>query len=124
MKTLKNQFKPLTLILGILILLQSCVVYKSESSTFEEAVKAKTKVKLHTITNENLKFKEIIFENGQYFGIKKSNGEMTKILLDRTKYNKLLIKDKATSIIFTIPAILVGLTALGGLGMLIGGGFM
>ena len=46
MKTQKKQIKPIALVLGILILLQSCVAYKSTSVSLEKAVQSEKKQKL------------------------------------------------------------------------------
>jgi len=81
MKTIKKQIKPVALILGLLILLQSCVAYKSTSVSLEEAVRSGKKTKIETKINEYLKFQRISFEDGKYYGVKKVKGEIVKIPL-------------------------------------------
>lgn len=114
MKTIKKQIRPITFLFGILIMLQSCVAYKSQNFTLEEAAKTDSKVKVQTVTNENLKFKRIGVENGQYYGVKKVKGELVKVPLDRTMLNKIKVKDKTLSTILTIalPIVIIAGGAL------------
>ena len=100
MKTIKKQIKPIALLFGLLILLQSCVVYKQTS--LEKAVKLEKKAKIQTKGNEILKFQRIGFEDEKFYGIKKIEGEMVKIPLDSTIIKKVMIPDKTLSIVFWV----------------------
>jgi len=100
MKTIKKQIKPIALLFGLLILLQSCVVYKQTS--LEKAVKLEKKAKIETRGNEILKFQRIGVEDEKFYGIKKIEGEMVKIPLDSTIIKKVMIHDKTLSIVLTI----------------------
>jgi hypothetical protein len=108
MKVIKKQIRPITFLFGILIMLQSCVAYKSQNFTLEEAAKTDSKVKVHTVTNENLKFKRVGVENGQYYGVRKVKGELVKVPLDRTMLNKINVKDKTISTILNSTLGFVG----------------
>ncbi len=101
MKT-NSQTKMLTLILSILILFQGCTVYKSANVSLDESVKKEDKTKIVTTTGERLKFKRIAFENGTYYGIKKSSGELVKFPLKNDEIKNIRLKDNAMSTISTI----------------------
>ena len=115
MKTQKKQIKPIALVLGILILLQSCVAYKSTSVSLEKAVQSEKKAKIETKGNESLKFQRISFEEGKYYGVKKVKGEIVKIELDSYGIKKVMLHDKTKSIILSIGiplAIVIGVLAI------------
>ena len=59
MKAREKNFKAMALFFAILILFQSCTVYKSASVTLDEASKSNTKVRLKTFDNQSLKFDRI-----------------------------------------------------------------
>ena len=100
MKTIKKQIKPIALFFGLLILLQSCVVYKQTS--LEQAVNSEKKVKIITKTDEILKFQRIGFEDEKFYGIKKVKHEMVKIQLDSLGIKEVSLHDKTLSIVLTI----------------------
>ncbi len=122
MKIIKQQIRPMTFLFGILILFQSCVAYKSQNFTLEEAAKIDNKVKVHTVTNEYLKFKRIGVDNGQYYGLKKVKGELVRVPLDRTELNKIRVKDNTASTIFTTTAGFIGSIGILALSVWIGDG--
>ena len=123
-KTIKKQLKSIALILSMLILLQGCTVYKTTPITKEQAANEEQKVKVITKDNVKLKFKRIAFENGKYYGVRKVDGKMMKLLLDTDAIESIKEKDKTLSTVLSIgiPVIIVGgLTAVAALG--INGGF-
>ncbi len=111
MKTIKKQFKLIALVLSMLILFQGCTVYKSVSISLEKAAQNESKVRVKTKGNERLKFKRIGKDGGQFYGVKKKKGEMTRIPLDSKFIDSIKEKDKTLSTILTIAlpiAIIVG----------------
>lgn len=116
MKTLKKQIQSMALILSILVLIQSCTVYRSVPISIETAVKNKSKVKIVTKNNNKLRFNRIEFQDGKYFGIKKFNSGMVKASLDENSIETIKEKDKTLSTILSIgiPGVIVdGLIVLG-----------
>ena len=112
MKTIKNQIKGFSLFLSILVVFQSCTVYKSKPVTLEQAAKKEIKTKVETNNGVKIKFKHIGFEDGSYYGLKKNKDRMA---LNEKHINNIKIKDKALSTIVTIVlpvAIIVGVGAL------------
>ena len=102
MKTIKKQIKSLTFIFSMLILFQSCTAYKAMPISLEKASNIESKVKVVTKTNQPLKFKRIAFENGNYFGLKKQKGVITKVPLNEKWIKEIKEKDKTKSAILTI----------------------
>jgi hypothetical protein len=102
MKKNKNRIKHVSLLLSILIVFQGCTVYKSANTTLDEAVKNKIKTKLETNNGVNFKFKKIVFENDNYFGVRKVKGKTEKMQLNEKHINNIKLKDKALSTVLTI----------------------
>lgn len=114
MKTLKKQFKLVALVLSMLILIQGCTVYKKANVTMEVASKEHVKTKIQTI-NGNLIFKYIIFENDNYYGIKRSKGDLekTRLVKESIESIQLINKPMTTIITIVIPiGVIVGVSAI------------
>ena len=114
MKTIKKKIKYLPIALGMMILFQGCTVYKKQSVTMQEAAQQQVKTKVKTV-NGNLFFKYITIENNQYFGIKKSKGEIEKTRLDSDYIEKIQLNNKTLSILITIVVplgVIVGVAAI------------
>jgi hypothetical protein len=101
MKTFKIRFKYLPVALAMLMLLQGCTVYKKQNVTMQAAAQEQVKTKVKTV-NGNFYFKYITVENDQYFGIKKSKGEIEKTRLDPKSIEKIQLKNKQGSVIVSI----------------------
>lgn len=116
--------KKTTLLLIAFILFQGCTAYKSANVTLEDACKSQTKVKIKTNDNQTLKYLNITQIHQEYFGVKKVNGDLTNIPIQKDDIESVRIKDKTMS---AIGGVLTGLGALVvavGIAGLIGGGFM
>jgi hypothetical protein len=109
MKTLKKQLKVVALFFSVLILFQGCTVYKTTPITMEQAVDKEQKVKILTKNNNKLKFKRIEVENGKYYGVRKVDGRMVRLLLDMDSVESIREKDKTLSTILTvaIPVVII-----------------
>lgn len=119
MKTLKKQLRPVAWFLVIMMVFQSCTVYKSTPVTLGEAVKADTKVKIEKRNGEKLKYYRIVQGNdGKYYGDEIKNKMHNNFLINEDEIEKIQIKDKTTSTILTIgiPVLIVGL-AIGGVAL-------
>ena len=102
MKTLKIYLKPIACLLTFLILFQGCTVYKSASVTLEEAVKKQKKVQITTLDNRTMSFKQIVFRDGKYFGVKKLKDNATDVCLFEKDIEYLKIKNETLSTILSI----------------------
>ena len=83
MKTLNKQLRPIAWLLAIMMIFQSCTVYKSTPVTLEDAVKANTKVKIEKLNGEKLKYFRIVQGNdGKYYGDVKIKNMYNNILIN------------------------------------------
>ena len=101
MKTLKIHLRMKASILILLMLFQSCTVYKKTTITLPQAVQNETIVKVKT-KSENLKFTRVGIENGNYYGVKKMDGEIVKIPLEPQNILSIKEKDQSMSTILTV----------------------
>ena len=122
MKTLKKQIKHISLFLSILIVFQSCVtIYESQPLTLEEVNDRHIKTKVLTKSGETLKFKNISFENGTYYGVNKKKGETLKVPLQKEAIREIKIKNRALSTVVNIPLVFVYIFTVSAIGLAIGG---
>lgn len=113
MKPIKEHLKVIAFLFAILILFQGCTIYKPNYFTLNDASQANNMVLVRTKNNEKLKFKQIEFQYGQYYGVQKIKRSLIKTPLDSTEINYVRIKDKTTS---TISNSILGL--VGAIGIL------
>ncbi|WP_299159422.1 hypothetical protein [uncultured Eudoraea sp.] len=69
MKALKKWFKIIALFFTALILFQSCATYKTPT-TLAQAAEQQKEVKIITSTDDAIKYKYIVHEDGQFYGVK------------------------------------------------------
>lgn len=77
--------KNFSLVAGIFLyflLLQSCSVYHSDSTSVEEAVASDNRVRVVTLDNVYYEFKKLERENGQLYGVTGKKSETAKMLAD------------------------------------------
>ena len=90
------------------ILMQSCSVYEKESSTFDEAILAKSKVKATSSSGTKYIIKKLKKVDGEYQGEIKSNGvALLKTSLTESDYKTIQLKDKTASTLITVGIIVV-----------------
>ena len=80
MKRILTYIKIVSIALIIQISLQGCSVYYSETASMDEALSASHKVKIKTPNRDIYKFKKIIQEEDQVYGITKRNSFTAKDL--------------------------------------------
>lgn len=112
MKTLKKQSRIFSLLLIVLLFFQSCQVYKSKSSTLDDAVVSKHRVKIHTKTGTKIKYKKIVQQDGMYYGLIKGD----TIQIDIAKIDRLRLKNNSLSTIYTV--LLSAITAFLAIGII------
>ena len=106
MKALKKWLKTLALFFTALILFQSCSVYKTPV-TLEQAVQEQKEVKITTASDETVKYKYIVYEDGQFYGVKNNPGEDVKFPINVDEVYEVLVKKGGLST-WAIIAIAVG----------------
>jgi hypothetical protein len=105
MKALVKQSKAIAFVLPMAILVQSCRTYNFRSVTLEEAAKDGRRVKIKTKDKEVWKFKKVIYEHGQFYGLKRKN---RKILIHPENIKKVKLHNRTLSIIQTVVAAFFG----------------
>ena len=112
MKTLRKKIKTVALFFTALILLQGCVAYQNTAVTLEQAAQEQKPTKVNTITNKTYYFKQIVFEEDQFYGLKKVKGEMVKMPVDTNETYKVFVQDKNKSTWATVAVIAVPIITL------------
>lgn len=84
-------------LLGVLILLQSCQVYDKGSVSLEEASQTELRARVITTEEAKTKYRQIILEDQQYFGLKKVNGNLVKFPLTEEDITSLRLQNKKKS---------------------------
>lgn len=111
MKTLRKQLGELAVLLSALILFQSCVIYQRTPVTLAQAADANKKAKVEMKSHEKYRFKSIISENGEFYGLKKVDEDMVKIPLIENNILNIRLQDSSTSTLTTIGTVLVSVLA-------------
>ena len=110
MRKLKKSLKIIALFLSGLILMQGCSTYKTPV-TLQQAAQQEKAVKIVTIDDDTYKYKYIVYEDGQFYGIKDNPGEAVKFPINSEEVTDVLIKGK------TMPDwvlyVLIGVLAVG-----------
>ena len=91
MKKLKKSLKVIALFLSALILFQSCATYKTPV-THEQAAQEEKAVKIITVDNDTYKYKYIVYEDGQFYGVKDNPGEDVKFPIDTEEVTAVMMK--------------------------------
>ena len=94
----------ITILISIILLLQSCSAYQSKSVSSEDAVLVSTKVKIKTTSNQFYKFENLQKEEGLLIGIAKRRSKTAKSLMDKiiskdpnSKFVKILLPENFIS---------------------------
>jgi len=95
------------ILLSFLLVLQSCVAYKSSTSTLDEAVASNCRVLLVKADDTKLKLLKIEKIDGAYYGTLKTSKGIDVIKLNESDLKRINLKDKAASTWGTI-GIVVG----------------
>ena len=106
----KLSIKIIACSLGCLMFLYSCTIYRSTPVSIDEAVRSGDKVMVMTSYDKEIRFKYIIEEDGDYFGIKKLKGELVKNPINPDRTQTIRPINKTMSLLANIggPLILIG----------------
>jgi hypothetical protein len=127
MKTITKNLEWAARILSLIILLQSCTVYNSATTSVDEAIMSNDKVKVDAPEANSYKFLKIIRMDNEIYGVAKKKsytskklqaqivdtsyeGKYNLIKLTRDDLESVHLKNKGASLALTIgiPVILVG----------------
>jgi len=78
MKTIYHCLKLIAYAMSALILMQSCIVYHKSPVTVDEAVATNNLVKIYTTENKEYKFKKLVKEEDNIYGISSLDGRNSK----------------------------------------------
>ncbi len=91
MKKIKKRLRVIALFLSGLILLQSCSAYKTPI-TLEQAAQQEKAVKIITVDDDTYKYKYIVYEDGQFYGVKDNPGEDVKFPINAEEVADVLMR--------------------------------
>ena len=113
MKKIKKRLKVIALFLSGLILFQSCATYKTPV-TLEQAAQDEKSVKIITVNDDTYKYKYIVYEDGQFYGVKDNPGDDVKFPINAEDVAEVLKKEGG------LPTwAIVVISALGGIALFI-----
>lgn len=92
MKALKKWLKTIVLFFMALILFQSCATYKTPV-TLEQATQEEKAVKIITVDEDTYEYKYIVYQDGQFYGVKDNPGEDVKFPINTEEVANLLMKN-------------------------------
>jgi len=122
---LKNKF--ISMILVLMLMLQSCTVYQKTAVTLDEAAASSRKTLITKTDGAKLKVKRVEKRDGTFYGIAKVEGKTEKITLVENEIKTVRVLNKTATtfgnigivtgsaiVIFTTVAILAIGAAFGG----------
>lgn len=113
MKTIRKWLKTIALFFTALILFQSCATYKTPV-TLEQAAQDEKSVKIITVNDDTYKYKYIVYEEGQFYGVKDNPGDDVKFPINAEDVAEVLKKEGG------LPTwAIVVISALGGIALFI-----
>lgn len=114
MKTIKKQIELVVSILIALIFCQGCAIYHNGAVSLGEAMNSDKPIKIQTKDGRNFLFKEIILEEDNYYGLKKSRRKFDSIQLITEDIKTIKLKNKTMSTVINIgvPIVVIGIAHL------------
>ncbi|MCX2719723.1 hypothetical protein [Lentiprolixibacter aurantiacus] len=91
MRELKESLRVISIFMTGIILLQGCSAYKNPV-TLQQAVQEEKAVKIITVDDDSYKYKYIVYEDGQFYGVKDNPGEDVKFPIDTEEVATVLMK--------------------------------
>ncbi len=98
----KTRMQFVSFLFAVLVMFQSCRVYHYDSVSLDRAVAARKRVKIKTKNGQTFKYKQIIKDSNQFYGLK---GKTKTLLLERNIYS-IRLHNKVLSPILTVVALL------------------
>ena len=129
MKPIRKQIKPIALLLSGVVLMQSCIVYQSQTVSVDEAVTSSKRVRVKWNDGETYRFKKLEKTKGKLYGVASRNSDdayyLSSYIVDSTnsrKYAYILIPDAFISKIqlqnkelSTVLSVLIPVLVIGGI---------
>lgn len=112
MKPIRRKIIPFCFFMVTTLLFNCCTIYKNTPISLEEAVISKKKVKVITVSNEKLTYKQIQKKDTLYYGITIVNGDKISVPLNPDRIKTVKPKNKALSTVLTVGGITTGVLLL------------
>ena len=104
---LQKSLKVIAQFLAGLILLQSCSSYKTPI-TLQQAAQEEKAVKIVTVDDETYKYKYIVYQDGQFYGVKDNPGEDVKFPIETEEVTAVIMqKDRGVFLKWGIIGVIV-----------------
>ncbi len=107
----RSFFRPVALILVLIILFQGCTIYQKKSVSQEQAFESSRKVKIITVDNRKMYFTKIEIENNVLFGVKRIKGESFRIIIPIHDIKEIHLPNKTANRIIA-ALIVVGIVVI------------
>ncbi|WP_242117801.1 hypothetical protein [Aestuariivivens sediminicola] len=112
---MKRHLKVLARFLALLILIQSCTVYKSANVSLSEAAKSNLNVKITTDSGKIVRFKRVEFsDDGKFYGFVNNTrkfwintGQVQKVQLKNNKKETMILIGVSAVVVTVIGLLLV-----------------
>lgn len=92
----------------MILLLSSCVTYKSTALTLDELVKTQEKVRVEYKDSKIQRFQNLVLENGTYYGMMKEKLQTVKTPIEVESIKSVKVYDVSKSTIVAI-GVLIGM---------------
>ena len=103
-----NYFRPVSVVLFLVILLQSCAVYKHDSVSLEAAAATHKRILMVRSNDQKVHLKKVTKTDGKFYGVTRIHGHKVEIPLEETDIKSLRPLNR-------------GLTAMGNTGFVLAG---
>lgn len=100
-------------LLAIVMVFQSCTVYKSTPVTLDQAVENELKVRIITTSNKTFIYKKIVFDEGKYYGIDRVKSKKIKIPINGDLVKSIQIKNQLLSALVSVATPIVIIIGIG-----------
>lgn len=98
MKFIQKNCRITSVIMTFLFLCQSCTIYRGASSTLDEAVESKRKVRVHLLSGAKATYKKVIKKEDGYYGIIKKD----TLLINSSNITRIQLKNRTLSTVGTV----------------------
>ncbi len=113
MKTHRTLPNAISWLLVIVMVVQSCTVYKSTPITLEQAVQNESKVKIVTNRNQTFIYKKIVFDEGKYYGVERVKSKKISIPINEDLVKSIQMKNQVLSALISVATPIVIIIGIG-----------
>jgi hypothetical protein len=108
MKFIQKHDTILAIVFTVMLLLQSCTIYRDAPATLDEAVASKRNVRVQIKSGEKTNYKKVIKKEAQYYGIIRRD----TVQIEATEVVRIQLKNRTLSTIGTVFISGIGAIAL------------